>query len=231
MKTIRSIVIIALCIVVPLLFGACATKPTTPTTTESLIDECATAMGGFEKIDSLQTMRFSQYLPDHGGISKYEIKRLNLVRLGDQVAFDGERAFWLTKDDPIPQEEWQDFEVDIAWYIPAFFDYPAEYLGTEVVDDIETQKLQVALPLGAVMTYYLDAETHLIYKAVANFTINGTEYHPERTYRDYQLSGGIIYPHAFTYEGRDGVFTATFLNIEFNIPLEDERFSDPWATD
>ena len=231
MKTNRSIVIIALCIVVSLLFSACATKPTTPTTTEFLIDECATAMGGIEKIDSLQTMRFSQYLPDHGGISKYEIKRPNLIRLGDQVASDGERAFWLTKDDPIPQEEWQDFEVDIAWYIPAFFDYPAEYLGTEVVDDIETQKLQVTLPLGAVMTYYLDAETHLIYKAVANFTINGTEYHPERIYSDYQLSGEIIYPHAFTYEGRDGVFTATFLNIEFNIPLEDERFSDPWATD
>ena len=209
------------------------TAPSTPLppTAERLIDECAEAMGGVDKINALQTMRFAQYLPDHASLSRYEIKRPNLVRLGDVVVFDGERAAWLTQAEPVPQEEWKDFEVDIAWYVPAFFDYPAEYVGTEIVDGIETQKLQVTLSLGAVMTYYLDAQTHLVRKAAAYFTINGQGYHPERTYSDYRLVDGILYPHAFTYEGRNGVdvFTATLRTIEFSIPLEDERFSVPAA--
>ncbi len=211
---------------------AATIPPTTtavPLTAEGLIAECAGAMGGIEKVAALQTMRFAQYLPDHGGLSRYEIKRPNRVRLGDTVVFDGERAAWLTEGEPIPQEEWKDFEVDIAWYVPAFFDYPAEYLGTEVVDGIETHKLQVTLPLGAVMTYFLDAQTHLVHKAAAYLTVAGQEYHPERTYSDYRSVDGILYPHAFSYEGRNGsdVFTATIRDIEFNIPLGDERFSAP----
>lgn len=205
---------------------------TTPLTAERLIEECAEAMGGIDKIDSLETMRVTQRFPDHAGLIHYEIKRPNLVRLGDNLVFDGERGSWLEGKNPegtllVSEEEWKDFEVDIAWYVPAFFDYPAEYVGTETLDNIETYKLQVQLPLGASMTYYLDAQTYLVHKATAYFTIGDAEFQPERVYSDYQLRDGILYPHAFTYQGRDGVFTATMINLEFNIPLEDDRFSLP----
>ncbi|MBU0494976.1 MAG: hypothetical protein KKA73_17520 [Chloroflexi bacterium] len=215
---------------------AMATPTSTSMTAERLVDECARAMGGIEKIDALETMRFTQNFPDHAGLIRYEIKRPNRVRMGDDLVFDGERASWLEGRSPdgtllVPQEEWKDFEVDIAWYVPAFFDYPAEYMGTETLDDVETHKLQVALPLGAVMTYYLDAQTYLVYRAIARFTIGGQEYHPERTYSDYRLHDGILYSYAFTYEGRTGVFTATMRSIEFNVPLGDERFAVPTAND
>jgi len=206
---------------------------------ECLIAACAKAMGGIDKVDSLETMRLAQDWPDHDLI-RYEIKRPNLVKMGDDLVFDGERAAWLKgknadgtpRIELVPEEEWKDFEMDIGWYVPAFFDHPAEYMGTETVDGIETHILQVTLPLGAVMTYNLDAQTYLVYRAASDITIGEKEHHMERTYSDYRVHDGIMYPHAFTYEGRDGteVLTATMEKLEFNIPLEDERFSVPLTT-
>ena len=136
------------------------TATSAPITAEHLVEECAQAMGGMEKIDGLETMRTAQHWPDHG-IIRYEIKRPNLVKMGDDLVFDGERAAWLTGE-LVPEEEWKDFEMDIGWYVPAFFDYPAEYLGTEVIDNIETHILRVTLPLGAVMTYNLDSAIGMV---------------------------------------------------------------------
>lgn len=52
----------------------------------------------------------------------------------------------------------RDLELDIAFAFPAFFDYPAEYLGREMVDGAESDKLAVTLPLGVRMTYFVDTE-------------------------------------------------------------------------
>jgi len=207
-------------------------------TAERLIQECAQAMGGVETIDALETLRLVQRFPDHAGLIHSEIMRPNRLRMGDSLVFDGERASWLPDMSPdgtllVPQEEWKDFEVDIAWYVPAFFDHPAEYLGMETVDGIETHILQVTLPLGGVMTYNLDAQTYLVHRASALVILYGEEYRPERTFSDYRMVDGVLYPHAFTYSGRDGVevLTATMESVEFNIPLDDERFSVPAAGD
>ncbi len=240
MRTWRTIAWIMLVILVAGCGSSATTTPVLPTdtavlstvtpgplTAERLVDECAEAMGGIAKIEALETIRSAHHWPDHGTI-RYEIKRPNLVRMGDSLVFDGERAAWLTGE-PVPEEEWKDFEMDIGWYIPAFFDYPAEYLGTEVVDNIETHILQVTLPLGAVMTYNLDAQTYLVYRATSEVAVGDQVYHYERTYSDYRLHDDILYPHAFTYASRDGteVLTATMETLEFNIPLEDEHFSAP----
>lgn len=227
------------CLLIQCLLTACRPVHPVPITAERLVRECARSMGGVERIASLRTMRLAHHYPDHGTI-RYEISRPNRVRSGDVLVFDGQRASWLpgTNSDGtprlaelVPQEEWKDFEEDIAWNFPAFFDYPAEYAGTETVGTVDTHKLQVTLPLGTVMTYYLDARTHLVLMAATRHTLNGTEYRPERTYSDYRTVAGVLYPHAFTYRGRTGVFTATAERIEFNVPLGSERFAIPTARD
>jgi len=223
---LRSIQRIAWIAVAAVIAGRTCVATTAPMTAERLIDECARAMGGVEKIEAFETMRFAQRFPDHARPVHYEIKRPNCVRMGDELVFDGTRAAWLTGE-LVPEGEWKDFEVDIAWYIPAFFDYASDYLGTETLDGIETHRLQVVLPLGAIMTYSLDAETYLVLKATALFRIGDSEHHSERTYSDYRLQDGLLYPYACTYEGRTGVFTATMVTLEFNVPLDDARFAVP----
>jgi hypothetical protein len=195
-------------------------------------------MGGIEKIDSLKTMRFTENWPDRP-VLIYEIKRPNLTKMGGVWVFDGKRAVLLIVNvdgtpgaELAPEEEWYNFEMGIAWHFPAFFDYPAEYMGTEIVDHIKTHILRVILPLRTVMTYYLDARTYLVNKVASDVTIGDQKYHWEVTYSDYRLQGGILYPHTFTHLGADGVsvYTSTMKTVEFHVPFEDEHFSIPTLT-
>lgn len=194
---------------------------------EEIVEACAEAMGGTEIIEDLQTLRITQNWPDHG-VLLTEIRRPNMERLGESLVWNGSYCALLNSPEPIPEEEWKDNEIDIAWYFPAFFDYPAGYLGVQTVNGVQTYKVEVTLPLGAIMTYYIEVETDLVLKAAADFTLYGDAHHVERVYSDYKSVGGFIYPHKFTYAGRDGVsrLTATIEKLEINLPLEG-RFSIP----
>ena len=195
------------------------------------------AMGGADRIGNWETLRIRYNLPDHEGISQTEIRRPNLFRAG-RLVFDGERAAILAPPgaegggdssvEMIPAEEWKDFELDIAWSVPAILDYPAEYLGTDSVLGHETYKLGVSLPLGADITYYIDAATFMILKAASDFTIRGNDYHWERLFTNHREVDGILFPWAFTYPGRQGeVLTATVEEVVINPPLPREHFRIP----
>jgi hypothetical protein len=194
---------------------------------EDIVEACAEAMGGAEVIEGIQTLRLTQNWPDHGTLFT-EIRRSNMERLGESLVWNGSYCVLLNPPGPVPEEEWKDNEIDIAWYFPAFFDYPAEYLGVQTVNGAQTYKVEVTLPLGAVMTYYIDVGTDLVLKAAADFTIYDEAHHVERSYSDYKTVDGFIYPHKFTYAGRDGTsrLTATVEKLEINLPLEG-RFSIP----
>ena len=194
---------------------------------DDILDACRVAMGGNEVIDGIQTLRITQNWPDHGTMHT-EIRRPNMERLGESLVWNGTYCAFLGSSEPVPEEEWKDNEVDIAWYFPAFYDYPAEYLGVETLNDVSCYMVEVTLPLGAVMTYYIDSGSDLVIKASADFTLYGEAYHVERNYSDYRVVDGFLYPHSFTYPGRDGVtrLRASVERLELNIPLEG-RFSIP----
>lgn len=199
---------------------------------DEIVARSIEAMGGAERIGSWETLRIRYNLPDHEGTSQTEIRRPNLFRAG-RLVFDGERAAMLPRSageevEMIPAEEWKDFELDIAWSVPAFLDYPAEYLGPDSVVGHETYKLGVSLPLGAHITYYIDANTFMILKAASDFTIRGNDYHWERLFTNHRKVDGILFPWAFTYPGRQGeVLTAWVEEVEVNPALPAEHFRIP----
>jgi hypothetical protein len=194
---------------------------------EDIVEACAEAMGGADIVEGIQTLRLTQNWPDHGALHT-EIRRPNMERLGESLVWNGSYCVQLNPLAPIPEEEWKDNEIDIAWNFPAFFDYQAEYLGARIVNGVQTYRVEVTLPLGAVMTYYIDVETDLVLKVAANFTLYGQAHYAERVYSDHRAVDGFIYPHRFTYAGRDGTsrLTATVERLEINLPLEG-RFSIP----
>jgi hypothetical protein len=61
-------------------------------------------------------------------------------------------------------EEWKDFGIDIAYFIPAVGDCAARYEGTDSVVGRRTHKLAVDLPLGDRMTYSIGASGYLLVK-------------------------------------------------------------------
>ena len=212
-------------------------------TAERIVALAAEAMAGEAgRVDDVSTLRVRMVYPDHEYPVVTEVRRPNHMRtegVGNYVlVFDGERGAFLQRppaEDGTPQgpevidaQYLRDFELDIAFVFPAFFDHPSEYLGREMVEGVDTHKLRVILPLGIPTTYFIDAESHLPLKVVADVTVDGTLYHPGRVFRDWEDRGGIMYPRTVRYwwVGED-VETAVVELVEVNPSLGDDRFAIP----
>ena len=209
---------------------------------ERTVAMAADAMAGAGQIEDLRTLRIRMVYPDHEYPVVTEVSRPNRMRtegVGSYVlVFDGERGAFLERppaEDGTPQgpelidaKYLKDLELDIAFVFPAFFDHPSEYLGREMVEGVDTHKLGVILPLGVRTTYFIDAESYLPMKVVADVTVDGTEYHPGRVFRDYENQGGMMYPRTVTYWWMpDNVETAVVDLVEVNVSLGEDRFVIP----
>jgi hypothetical protein len=157
---------------------------------------------------------------------------------GYVLIFDGKRGCFPTQPQTpegakprpacAPAAESKNFEVDIARSFPAFFDQKPEYLGTEKVGASNTHKLLVRLPLGASITYFVDAKSFLPLKAVGEVTMSGKPFSPEYVFSDYRSVGGLKLAHRVTYSfGTEKPITATVTKFEINVPLAADRFVIP----
>lgn len=210
-----------------------------PLTVEQVVARCAEAMGGAEKIAAVKTLRFKIAYADRPLSVITEIKRPNRIRSEAHyvLVFDGKRAGYLKGapsadgKDPgprlLPVEEGKDFEVDIAFLFPAFFDYPAEYMGLETVEGKKSHQVGVVLPMGIRMTYFLDAKTLLPTKIVADLPHQGKVYRPEHAVGEYERTDGILFPRISTATGWGPRGRAIIESVEVNIPLGDDRFEMP----
>jgi len=235
MKRQLSIACVSLIVIV----GAPTTLNAQQVTAEDVVAACAEAMGGSAAIDAIRTIRLQYRLPDHGGPTVLEIKRPNLLRIGDIAVFDGTRAAMLERP-PLPDgterpaelvdaEGWMDFEMQIGWFFPAFFDYPSEYRGIEIIEGIETHKLDVKLPLGARLTYYVETATHLPLMLESHTPLGGKDYRYTKFFGDYKETAGVLYPREYTYYSFHvrRMFTVTVDELEINVSLDDDRFAIP----
>ncbi len=186
-------------------------------------------MGVGIDMGEIQALRIQYNLPDHRGPVWYDfgrpsfLKHESLVYDGERGAFRDEQGWQL--DDP---EVWAHYEIDVAYFFPAFFDYPATYEGVDSIVGLESHRLSVTLPGGSQMTYYIDSETYLIVKVVSDAMVHGQNQHAERLFTNYEEKDGLLYPRAFTYPGRqNGILTGTVLEVLINPPLEPGHFDLP----
>lgn len=215
-----------------------------PPTAEQVVARVERAMAGAGRIGDLRTLRVEMTYPDHPDVVITEVGRPNRLRtenVGRSIlVFDGQSGAFLkrppsadgTLQTPalIEAGYLKDFELDIAFVFPAFFDHPSEYLGRETVEGIDTHKLAVTLPLGVRTIYFVDAKTYLPVKVVADVTVDGTEYHPGRVFHGYSDWGGMMYPQTVTYWWTpDKVDTAVVNRVEVNPALDEDRFIIPAA--
>lgn len=142
---------------------------------QTIVDRCGKALGVSSDSQALQTLSFVRRSGDPTRDEYWEIRRPNLVRRTRPerfvLVFDGQRAGFLegppeedgTLRGPhlLPAEHWPHFEIDIALYFPAFFDTPAVYKGLATVEGTTAHLLEVNLPLGGRVLYWLDVESSL----------------------------------------------------------------------
>lgn len=212
--------------------GASSAEPSA----KQIVEKCVKALGGGKSVTGLKTLRLSAIYPDHGATPLVlELKRPYFSRNpGIDLVFDGKTAVMRkgdkTNPKPIVIDEGDlvDFEVEIGYFIPAFLDYPATYLGKEEAEGKSAHKLQIVLPRGARIVYFIDSESYLPLKVVAEFTVRGTAIRSERLLSNYKKVNGLWFPHAFTYQGRSKeVQTATVTKMEVNPIFPKDNFAIP----
>jgi len=223
--------------------GTAAWGAVEQTEVASIIAKCAEAMGGPAKIKAVRTLRLEVVYPDHDASAVlHEIRRPNMIRTerpGEYGAiFDGRRGAMLKHDPakpgqpPVPQdlpaEAARGFEIDLVWFFPSFFDFPATYAGIVESNGAKCHKLVVTLPLGTRAEYLVDAKTYMVKTIAVDETYQGQTFHMEREWLDLKSVQGIIYPNRMTYPGRSGkTATAELKKIEFNPVLSEDRFKVP----
>lgn len=226
-----------------LLFIGCASdeRPAEPQTAEEVVARVATTWGGPSHLDALRGVRVEVTYPDHDYLVTVEIERPNRVRTtgGERYisVFDGERAGFLHRIDRdgvevgpslVDPEEVKDWELEVAWLFPAFFDHPAEYLGMESIDGRSVHVLRVQLPLGVAVTYYVDAETFTTIRAEATATIGENTYTSGRIFGDFENRNGVLYPTTMGYFFGDGEpQTASINMVEFGVSFPEGHFALP----
>lgn len=207
---------------------------------EEIINKAWKAMFGDLKNEDIKSIYVEGYFHGREVPNKTTTKRPNLFRnevSSGILVFDSERAAWakrspdedgnLREGEILEEYHWMHFEVDIALYFPAFFEYESELGGVVDVDGSDSYEIFVRLPMGGRTIYYVDAESYLITKRAVNYSMDEDADYWINNMMDYIGYNGILFPAGFTYEGKDGQEEGIYKNVKFNIEPKDEIFQIP----
>jgi outer membrane lipoprotein-sorting protein len=233
---------------------AMVAAPTMAQTVDEIVAKHIKALGGAEKLKSIQSKKFSGKFSGGGGPEipfTVEQKRPDKVRLeftfqglkGVQ-AYDGKTGWSINefggkKDAELMGEEGMkaiqeqsDFDNDFL------VDYAAKghkvtLAGKEPIEGTDAYKLVINLKNGTTQTVYLDADEYLEIKSETKRVVRGTESEQETVSGDYKDVEGVMVP--FSSEGgpkgspSSAKQKVTVEKVEFNVPIDDSRFTMPAA--
>jgi hypothetical protein len=230
----RRIQTAATCLVVSLAAWLPPSAASQQITAREVVARCAEAMAGKGGAEVIHSVHFLLRPSTSAETTHWDIERPNKVRKVQPghwvLVFDGTRAGFLegprrrdgSLEGPhlVPAQEWHDFEMDIALFVPAFFDYPAEYLRTEVRDGSTVHLLRVRLPLGGVVEYAVDGKTWL------PVVVMLPQWGLERHLGDYREVDGITFFHAF-WSSVDREDLTVLDELSFDEDAPPERYALP----
>ncbi|MBT8221342.1 MAG: outer membrane lipoprotein-sorting protein [Bacteroidia bacterium] len=216
-------------------------------TADEVIDNYLEAIGGKEKLESLQSMKIVGESASQWGNSSMTViqkapnmlKRIINAAGSDMTfAYDGKTAWtinpWQSGGKPQKIEGERAKEFENQEMADPFLDYAdkghsIKLLGTEDVDDKECHKLRLKKSDGSEMIYYFDSETYhplqmkmLMTEGQAKGSLMVTRF------SDYKEIDGYLFAHA-TEQFIDGnsMFKFTIQSIEVNPDLKNEEFKFP----
>jgi outer membrane lipoprotein-sorting protein len=213
-------------------------------TVDEIIARNIQARGGAEKIKAVQSMKQTSHMKIQGMSATLTLyaKRPNLSRQEMTIAgataitaFDGQNTWGVNPmmgqtTPKVLTGPAADQAPSHAAFDPPLLDYRAkgtkvEYLGTEPDGARTLIHLKITDKMGAVIDCYLDSQTALETKIVAEGSPNGPV---ETRLSDYRDVGGLKMPFAIrTTAG--GVVVADMVvdTIEFDLPMPASLFTMP----
>ena len=229
-----------------LLLGAGPLSAQTPSVDELLAKNTA-ARGGADKLKAVSTRKVEGTVAVQGMEMPMQVlaKRPNLMLQEMQMqgrrvvtAFDGEQAWAINPMLGDAPQKLDGVQADLI-RDQAQFDGPLAYarqrgdkmevVGKEQVEGAGAWKLAITHD-DKVTHVFLDENTGLERKISATITNGGTQMLVESVISDYQPTDGLMVPRKVqTLVGGQAQATVTIQNVEFNVPIDDEKFEMPAA--
>jgi hypothetical protein len=211
---------------------------------EKIISKAWKAMFGDRGDADIRSLYVEGYFHGRAKPSRKTVKRPNLFRNENPsgvLVFDGRRAAWAKREpdekgnprapELIQPEYWRHFEVDIALLFPAFFDHPSELKGIEKVNGADAYRVYVPLPLGANVTYFVDAKSFLVTRRLVSWDGDPKTEPWENLITGHANCDGILFPDGYSFQGKEGMEKGYYRNVRFNVEAADELFRIPAELD
>jgi hypothetical protein len=243
------------------LVGACTppedSAPEAEATADQVVSSYVEAIGGLDKIRSIESMRKTGIyvynglehplvrLEKRGGRCREDIVGLSMYGTSNEAeetivrAYDSKNAWVGTQAAELttaamPDEQSEGFLVDADLEGPLVGyeekGHSVELVGPTEVEGIPVVELTVTLADGSAQKWYLDAETHLPVMKAAAEKPEGFLAAQTWFFDDYREVAGVQMP--FYIQVEEKLFAREYLldEIEVNVALEDSVFIEPEGT-
>lgn len=209
---------------------------------DEIIGRYVKAVGGFEKVKAISTIKMTGTVDVGGGIqipftnyfSRPDKMKIEATFQGmtQQIVVDGNTGWqinpFMGSKDPEPMngdqlkimKQQADFEGHLFNYKEK--GYTAEFLGSEDFEGTPVNKISLTGKDGEQTTYFLDAESGLILKEAQTIKMSDTEMQTETIYGDYKDVGGMVMAHSIESKspGQEGSQKITVNNVALNAPID-----------
>ncbi|MFD2520985.1 outer membrane lipoprotein-sorting protein [Emticicia soli] len=213
-------------------------------TVDEIVDKHIEAMGGAEKLKSVNTIVIDRSLSVQGmeipSVSTLLVNkavRAESTVMGNSMvqAYDGTSAWMIRptmmggtgEPQDMPANELKQLKGQLDPFGP-LYNYKekgnkVELVGTEKVEKKDNYHLKVTTADGDVIDQYIDAKTYLLTKTKAS--ANGQE--AEISFSDYKDVDGIKFAYTMDIVSQMGAIAFITNKIKINAPVDENTFKRP----
>jgi outer membrane lipoprotein-sorting protein len=234
-----------LLLLAPMVFGQSLSAEASEAKADAIIEKFLTATGELKAMETTKTRRDrgKVTLPGMGISGQLEVlakapnktrMTMSIAGVGEIVeAYNGEIA-WV--QDPIQgYREKTDLELSATvrqsdFYMAANYKthYPKrEWMGTEVVEGKETDKLRLHPKEGSPEVWYIDRKTNLLLRMDSVSHLPQGDIESQVYLEDYRDVGGVLEPMRIRVMNPLAPVTMELESSEANIELDDALFESP----
>ena len=214
---------------------------TTAQTVDDIIAKHLTALGGKEKLLTLNTIKMVGSMSVQGADVTLTTTRQNIVGSRTDIEVMGTSNYQIvtaakgtvfmpiqgmTEPQPMPAEQFKSSQAQLDIQSP-FLNYKekgntVELDGTEKIGDEDNYKLKVTFKNGLVTTYFIGSKNNLVNKTRGKRIVNGETTDVETTFSDYKKNAdGYMFAYAASSTNGD----ITFDKIDTNVKVDPSIFN------
>ena len=214
---------------------------TTAQTVDDIIAKHLTALGGKEKLLTLNTIKMVGSMSVQGADVTLTTTRQNIVGSRTDIEVMGTSNYQIvtaakgtvfmpiqgmTEPQPMPAEQFKSSQAQLDIQSP-FLNYKekgntVELDGTEKIGGEDNYKLKVTFKNGLVTTYFIGSKNNMVNKTKGKRIVNGETTDVETTFSDYKKNAdGYMFAYAASSTNGD----ISFDKIETNVKVDPSIFN------